>query len=111
MCIIIVLYFAAMAYFLFKLVRMYDTSDPARVADYMPARRGLTLFAVMTILLLILTIANAMWCTSNFNKGLKPHIQRRKVMSPEDKQYAYEGNTSYNGGVPLGTVTTRMTID
>ena len=28
MCAIILLYFAAMAYFLFKLVRMYDDSDP-----------------------------------------------------------------------------------
>ena len=107
----IILYFAAMAYFLFKLVRMYDKSDPQRVADYLPARRGLTTFAVITVLLLIVTIINAGWCTSNFGKGLKPHIQQRKVLSTEDKAYAYDGNTAYNGGVPLGSVSTRMTID
>ncbi|GAB7351712.1 hypothetical protein MBLNU459_g2301t1 [Dothideomycetes sp. NU459] len=108
----IVLYFAALAYFLFKLVRMYDTADPQRVKDYLPARRSLTTFAVITIALLLVTIANAAWCTKNFGKGLKPHVQRRKVLGPEDKPYAYGGRSgSLGGDHALGQVPSRMTID
>lgn len=111
MLVTIALYFAALAYFLFKLVRMYDMADLQRVRDYQPARRGLTTFAVITVLLLVLTIVNAGWCTANFGKGLKPHIQKRKVPSPEDKAFEHAGNTAYHGGMPLGQVTSRMTID
>lgn len=111
-----VLYFAALAYFLFKLVRMYDTSSESgrrRVADYLPARRSLTTFAVITICLLVVTLVNCVWCTANFGKGLKPHVQKRKVLSPEDKMYAYgNGRTGSMGGAhPLGQVPARMTID
>ncbi|KAJ9625714.1 hypothetical protein H2203_004475 [Taxawa tesnikishii (nom. ined.)] len=108
MLIIIVLYFAAMAYFLFKLVRMYDTSND-RWLDYLPARRSLTFFAIITVLLLVVTIINAIWCMINFGKGLKPIVQRRKVPAPEDKNYA----TEYSGAGthPLGQVSSRMTID
>ncbi|CAC9892181.1 unnamed protein product [Aureobasidium pullulans] len=112
MCSTIVLYFAAMAYFLFKLVRMYDSSNPERVADYEPARKSLTTFAVITLLLLILTIVNCAWCTANFNKGLKPHIQRRRVIGVEDKGYSYEGRHGSLGGAhAMGAVPSRMTID
>lgn len=82
---IIVLYFAALAYFLFKLVRMYNNSNPARVHDYEPARRSLTTFAAITVVLLVVTIVNAAVCTKNFGKGLKPHIQRRRVPSAEEQ--------------------------
>lgn len=112
MAVTIVLYFAALAYFLFKLVRMYDMANPQRVSDYLPARRSLTTFAVITIMLLLVTIANAAWCTHNFGKGLKPHVQSRKVLSPEDKLYAYGGrHGSMGGDHALGQVPSRMTID
>ncbi|EMC98708.1 hypothetical protein BAUCODRAFT_52176, partial [Baudoinia panamericana UAMH 10762] len=74
-CIIIV-YFAAAAYFVFKLVRMY-ASSASRQLEYMPARRSLTTFAVLTLLLLIVTIVIAFICMRNFNKGLGPHIRKR----------------------------------
>ncbi|KAG8630680.1 hypothetical protein KVT40_002299 [Elsinoe batatas] len=114
MIVVMVMYLGAMAYFLFKLVRMYDVSSPAaqaRVNTYIPSRRSLTTFAVVTLLLLVATIFNAMWCTLNFGKGLKPHLERRKLQNVEDKVYPYETNVPYNGAVPLGQVTTRMTID
>jgi len=84
--------------------------DRKRVDDYLPARRGLTLFAIITVVLLVVTIVNASWCTMNFGKGLKPHVTHRKLVNPEDKQYAHSG-TGYDGQMPLGRVTTRMTID
>jgi hypothetical protein len=54
---------------------MYGSNEERR-ANYLPARRTLTVFAVITIMLLVVTIVVAVWCTLNFNKGLKPHIQR-----------------------------------
>lgn len=89
-----VVYFAGLAYFLFKLVRMYDSS-PAREEDYRPARKSLTTFAVITVILLIVTITYACLCMYNFGKGLKTlvasgrkHIGRRRAGSEElDKLY------------------------
>jgi len=106
MICIIIIYFADLAYFLFKLVRMYG-ADSNRVQDYMPARRSLTSFAVITIMLLIVTIIIACWCTHNFNKGLKPHISRRKpgTGNHSDKMYTTE-MPALSGPAP-----SRMTID
>lgn len=111
MCAVIFLYFAAMAYFMFKLVRMWDSADPTRVDDYLPARRGLTSFAVITILLLAITIVNAIWCITNFGKGLKPHVYKRKTVTQDDKVGSYSSNTAYQGNVALGQVPSRMEID
>ena len=83
MIIIILVYFIALAYFLFKLVRMY-AADAARQEDYEPARKSLTSFAVLTILLLLVTIIVACMCTHNFNKGLKNHIGGKKAAAHKD---------------------------
>jgi hypothetical protein len=42
----------------------------------------------------------------NFNKGLKPHIARRKVESEEEKHYMTEMPSIAHGPVP-----SRMTIE
>lgn len=68
---VIGLYFAALAYFFFKLVRIYQKDHEE---DYMPVRKSLTAFAVLTIVLIILTIINAFVCMNNFNAGLKRHL-------------------------------------
>ncbi|KAF2177654.1 hypothetical protein K469DRAFT_732288 [Zopfia rhizophila CBS 207.26] len=106
MVIIILFYLCALAYFLFKLVRMY-AADKLRIEDYKPARKSLTSFAVITILLLLATIIIACMCTHNFNKGLKPHIARRKP-GP-----GAEGQKQYNTEMPAlsGPQPSRMTID
>ncbi|KAI9817146.1 MAG: hypothetical protein M1827_001258 [Pycnora praestabilis] len=104
MVMIIFLYFAALAYFLFKLIRMYQHSP--RAGNYLPARRSLTTFAVITIILIIITINVACVCTSNFNKGLKPHIASRKMQSDDEKGTMTEMPSLAHGPVP-----SRMTID
>lgn len=76
----IFLYFCGLAYFIFKLARMYQ---PSREKDYLPVRKSLTSFAVLTIILIILTIINACVCMANFGKGLKPHIVKRKIGGEE----------------------------
>jgi hypothetical protein len=51
----------------------------------------LTTFAVLTILLIIATIINACMCAANYNKGLRPYVEHRKLDAPEDKL----GNSNY----------------
>jgi hypothetical protein len=104
MIVIIIVYFIAMAYFLFKLIRMY-IADLDRQKDYLPARKSLTAFAVLTIMLLIFTIIIACMCTHNFNKGLKPHVNNKAVQS-DGKQYNTE-MPSISGPAP----SQRMEID
>jgi hypothetical protein len=104
-----------MAYFIFKLVRMYD-ADKDRVEEYKPARRSLTIFAILTLLALVLTMVTAFMCMKNFNKGLKPHIQRRAVPSPDELKYSNYGPSTFNNGGspsshPLDNMQGRMTID
>ncbi|EKV11270.1 UPF0658 Golgi apparatus membrane protein C23H3.04 [Penicillium digitatum] len=80
MVIIILLLFAAMAYFFFKLYRMWS---PLTYFKYLPARPSMTFFAVITITLIIVTIIYAFMCVHNFNRGLKPHINKKKNKEAE----------------------------
>ncbi len=91
-----------MAYFLFKLVRMYQ---PETENDYTPARRSLTFFAVITLILIVMTIINACICMHNFNKGLKPHINKKKKDKEAEKNSTEL--TAVDGQVMPG----RMMID
>ncbi|KAL8733035.1 MAG: hypothetical protein Q9166_002433 [cf. Caloplaca sp. 2 TL-2023] len=114
MLVIIMLYLAGLAYFLFKLVRMYQNTW--RRVLYDPVRRPLTTFAVITVILIVLTIINACMCTANFGRGLKPHIAGRKIESEEEK-FANHNMTempNYNYGYGPGSggaMGSRMTID
>ncbi|KAL4791424.1 hypothetical protein BDV19DRAFT_311269 [Aspergillus venezuelensis] len=101
MIAIILLYFAAMAYFLFKLVRMYQ---PATENEYLVARRSLTFFAVITLILIVVTIIIACICMHNFHKGLKPHINKKKADKNAEKNSTELSNVA-------GQVPTRMMID
>ncbi len=80
--------------------------DPTRDQIYQAVRKSLTTFAVITVILIILTIVNACVCTRNFNKGLKPHISRRKMESEDEKDKMTEMPNLAHGPVP-----SRMTID
>ncbi|MCJ1288294.1 hypothetical protein MMC26_007649 [Xylographa opegraphella] len=103
MAFIVFLYFCAVAYFIFKLVRMYNGS---KVDSYIPVRKSLTIFAVITVILIIITIVNAIACTQNFDTGLKRYIEHRKFESEDEKSYMTEmPNLSH------GPATSRMMID
>ncbi|QDS71183.1 hypothetical protein FKW77_010203 [Venturia effusa] len=116
MLVSILVYMCATAYFIFKLVRMY-TVKGSRLAQYKVARPSLTVFAVITLVLMLVTLTMATWCTLNFNKGLKPHINKRSNKGAEDGvhgKWALDdvpskgghagANSSYAGG-------SRMEID
>lgn len=77
-----------------------------KVEDFIPVRKSMTAFDVITICLIILTIINACFCTANFNKGLKPHIAGRKLESDDEKSNMTEMPNLVHGPVP-----SRMTID
>ncbi|KAL8885522.1 MAG: hypothetical protein Q9205_003558 [Flavoplaca limonia] len=115
MLVTITLYFAGLAYFLFKLARMWQPNGP-RYNLYNPVRRPLTTFAVITVILIVLTIVNACMCTANFGRGLKPHITGRKMESEEEKlaNHNMTEMPNYNYGYgpgPGGAMGSRMTID
>ncbi|KAL2018556.1 hypothetical protein VTK56DRAFT_598 [Thermocarpiscus australiensis] len=102
-CLVILLYFGGLAYFFFKLVRIYQ---PGHSQDYDAVRRSLTAFAVLTIILIILTIINAFICMSNFGAGLKAHLVRPKVPDLEK-----EDANSYQLHDQKPQLPSRMTID
>ncbi|KAE9982028.1 hypothetical protein EG328_011270 [Venturia inaequalis] len=115
MLVSILVYFCATAYFIFKLVRMYTVKGD-RLTNYIVARPTLTVFAVITLALMLVTITMATWCTLNFNKGLKPHVNKRSSKVTEENvqgKWAMDDvpakgsggtNQSYGGG-------SRMEID
>lgn len=100
---VIILYLGGLSYFIFKLVRIYQ---PPYSKGYKAVEKSLTAFAVITILLIILTIANAIICLRNFGSGLKTHLQSssRKVEEKPDLN-------SINLQDVKTQVPSRMTID
>lgn len=65
-------------------------------------------------MLMLVTIVVAIWCAVNFGKGLRPHIQKRKVPDADEVTYVnkYGTDTQYTGNAhPMGPVQNRMTID
>jgi len=70
-------------------------------------RTSLTIFAILTVILIVLTIINACVCMANFGKGLKPFVLRRKIASEEEKA---EGMTELPD-LKHGPIPSRMTID
>ena len=99
-----IVYFAALAYFLFKLVRIYE---PGFSQKYSPAAKSLTIFGVIAVILIVVTIVNACVCTNNFGRGLKPHVASRRVAEAEEKVIMSD-IPSYT---PQGAMPSRMTID
>jgi hypothetical protein len=86
--------------------------EPGHLDAYLPARKELTTFAVLTIILIMLTIINACMCANNFNRGLKPYVSRRKLESQEEKnRYTYTTEMTAGPSSKLAPVPSRMTID
>jgi len=106
MIIILILYLAGAAYFIFKLVRIYQQ---AHYLQYLPVRTSLTIFGVLTLILIILTIGNASACMANFGKGLKPFVLRGKIGASEEEKSDFR--MSELPEMKHGQIPSRMTID
>ncbi|OCT49760.1 hypothetical protein CLCR_07289 [Cladophialophora carrionii] len=115
--VVIILYFGGLAYFVFKMVRMYSPhwKDP-----YLPARKELTAFASLTIILILLTISYACICAHNYKTGLKPYVNKPQAIEDDEKPmggsayapYATEMEPSGVGKMPAPRpMANRMEID
>lgn len=102
MIVTLVFYVGGLVYFVFKLARIYQ---PSKRELYFAVRRSLTAFAVITILLILLTIVNAIICMSNFGCGLKPHLQSSKKVEERPD------STSFSLNDVKAPIPNRMTID
>lgn len=100
---VMVLYVGALAYFIFKLSRIYDATHKQ---FYAPVKKSLTTFAVLTIILIVLTIINAMVCMHNFGLGLKQHLLAPPQRDVDKDQASYSMNDVKTTQLP-----SRMTID
>jgi ABC-type siderophore export system fused ATPase/permease subunit len=105
MLLIITLYLAGSAYFIFKLVRIYQ---PGHEEAYVAAKKSLTAFGVITLILIVLTIINASICMANFGKGLKPFVVKHRIGKEEDKA---DMNMTELPDIKHGQIPSRMTID
>ncbi|KAI1434093.1 hypothetical protein GGR50DRAFT_445590 [Xylaria sp. CBS 124048] len=103
MYIVGVLYLGGLSYFIYKLERIYD---PSQAKPYKPVRRSLTAFAVLTIVLIILTIINAFVCLFNFDHGLKQHLLKPRRPEMDKDQSSYSMHDVKQTPLP-----SRMTID
>lgn len=92
----------------------------AREDAYRPARKELASFAVLTIILILLTITNALICAFNYNKGLKPYIYKTRPIEDDEKPmgsayspYATEMEPHVGGKRPMAGPSNagRMEID
>jgi len=91
------------------MVRMYSASHSM---FYLNARKELTAFAIITIVLIVMTIVNACMCAHNFNKGLMPYITRRKLENTVEKgRYPMSTELGQGSGGKLAQMPSRMTID
>ncbi|KAI1451960.1 hypothetical protein F4805DRAFT_59203 [Annulohypoxylon moriforme] len=102
MAVVMVLYLGGLTYFIYKLARIYD---PHEAQYYMPVRKSLTAFAVLTIILIILTIINGLVCMFNFGAGLKHHLNTPRQEIDKD-QASYSMHDVKQPQLP-----SRMTID
>lgn len=100
---IMVLYLGGLAYFIFKLSRIYDADH--RIF-YAPVRKSLTAFAVLTIILIVLTIVNGLVCMFNFGAGLKQHLNSPRQREMDKDQASYSMSDVKQPQIP-----SRMTID
>lgn len=80
---------SGMAYFIFKLVRMYDSTQRAK---YRYTYEIMTLFAGISLFLLACTAGNAIICFKNFDSGLKQHILRDSAeqREPPDRRLSLD---------------------
>lgn len=102
MFLVISFFTGGLGYFIFKMQRIYD---PLHSALYMPVRTSLTVFAVLTVILIVLTMANSVVCMLNFGAGLRQHlVSAPRPFDHQSSPYSMETMDKTGSG-------RRMTID
>lgn len=87
---------------------------------YLPARKELSAFASLTIVLILVTIIYACICAHNYKKGLKPYVNKPQHIDDDEKPiggsayapFATEMEPSGSGKLPAPRPNiNRMEID
>jgi len=90
---------ASETYFVYKLVRFYD---PASEAQYETTRATLTVFTIVSMLLLLATFGIGLRCFSDFGKGLYESKTSDTLLQPRRKKKSDEpGEKPEAVGYPL----------
>jgi len=96
-CLGQVLYVAGLVYFVYKLIRMWVQFGGAKsptdeTPEYVPARTDMTIFAFITIGMILYTMWVGVQCMRNFNMGLEPYITGSRIVQStgNDKMYMNE---------------------
>lgn len=90
--------FAGMAYFLYKLIRLYTAKiGTDKRARFDRAHKTLTVFAAITLVFLMLTIYFAVKTMRNFGLGLKDRYSTKK------RNNEYDDSEAMNDIIPLDT--------
>ncbi|KAI5479293.1 hypothetical protein MNV49_003811 [Pseudohyphozyma bogoriensis] len=105
---------AGMAYFIYKIVRIFDAGD-----RYASVKKTLTIFSVINFIMLGATFIVAGFCLLNFDLGLKEvipsHYFGRKATAETEMTGTGVANASGEkyggGGTPLERNQSRMSID
>lgn len=103
MSISLVLMLAAMSYFLYKLVRFYE---PQSEAQYLTTRATLTVFTIVSFLLLFATFGVGLRCFADFDQGLQPI----KVYAVSNHTDPYPGK-EMSHRPSLGVIGPRISIE
>ena len=78
---------------------------------YLPARKELTAFAALTIILIVVTIFYACICAHNYNKGLKPYVNKPQAVEDEEKPVGSSAYAPYATEMaPSGSSGARLPI-
>jgi len=95
MTVSLILMLGAQAYFLYKLVRLYT---PGSREAYSSTRGTLTIFTIVSFLMLFATFAVGLRCFADFDKDL-----RQAKLTEGNFNVSKRPASTYTGGTPAGT--------
>jgi hypothetical protein len=101
------IFVANIVFIILQLIEMQESPD----VDFFVLTGRTTAYACLAITLLVGTIVIAGICTTNYNRGLKPHLQQRRVPADagENNAQLYEAHARSSRHVEL--LSSRMDID
>jgi hypothetical protein len=94
--------------------QLHDMYNSAREVAFFENKQRMTAYAALALPLLLATIVVGGICTTNFNRGLKPHLRRRVLNnSTSGRNYmraTYRYIQSKTGSLQIEALPARMAI-
>jgi formate hydrogenlyase subunit 3/multisubunit Na+/H+ antiporter MnhD subunit len=98
----------ALAYFVFKFFRLFQTSQAFR---YQNSRKTLAVFSALAMIMLLCTFVCSVFCFLNFGKGLKEAIPGYFGEHRASRRQKISRKNSNAAGTMLAPPPSRMEID